>query len=461
MSLLPVSASALPRAAHARPPAAADSEPSRLITAATALLPLLVRGERIATARLRRVMEEAFGGSDAEGRWSWKLAYEACEAAQVLFLRRYGAALLRRPGGAQALLAAIQRLADLLPTQTRRSEDGQAFQQFSTPLPLGLVAAVAARITPGDLVLEPSAGTGMLAILAEIMGARLHLNELADGRADLLSGLFPTLPVTRHDAAQIDDFLELDLSPSLVLMNPPFSAAVHVKGRVRDAALRHMRSAFARLAPGGRLVAITGANCSPHDPAWQDAFAELQQAGTLVFTAAIAGKVFAPHGTAIATRLTVIDKLPAADPLAFPEPRGMAPDVASLLDWILADLPPRPDCTPSVPVPIVGRQDGRANGMQHGRPAVVAVPLKGNVPSPERTELEYETLESAPADTVQLGEAIYEPYTLQSLRIPGAVPQPSDHWYSRASLPPVPRSCGGCRPHGAAVPGRLSLPTVP
>jgi hypothetical protein len=175
---------------------------------------LLARGERIATAQLRRVMEEAFGGSDAEGRWSWKLAYEACEAAQVLFLRRYGAALLRRPGGAQALLAAIQRLADLLPTQTRRSEDGQAFQQFSTPLPLGLVAAVASRITPGDLVLEPSAGTGMLAILAEIMSARLHLNELADGRADLLSGLFPTLPVTRHDAAQIDDFLEPSLSSS-------------------------------------------------------------------------------------------------------------------------------------------------------------------------------------------------------------------------------------------------------
>jgi predicted RNA methylase len=451
MSLLPVSASALPRAAHARPPAAADSEPSRLITAATALLPLLVRGERIATARLRRVMEEAFGGSDAEGRWSWKLAYEACEAAQVLFLRRYGAALLRRPGGAQALLAAIQRLADLLPTQTRRSEDGQAFQQFSTPLPLGLVAAVAARITPGDLVLEPSAGTGMLAILAEIMGARLHLNELADGRADLLSELFPTLPVTRHDAAQIDDFLEPDLSPSLVLMNPPFSAAVHVKGRVRDAALRHMRSALARLAPGGRLVAITGANCSPHDPAWQDAFAELQHAGTLVFTAAIAGKVFAPHGTAIATRLTVIDKLPAADPLAFPEPRGMAPDVASLLDWILTDLPPRPDCTPSVPVPIVGRQDGRANGMQHGRPAVVAVPLKGNVPSPERTELEYETLESAPADTVQLGEAIYEPYTLQSLRIPGAVPHPTPLVQSAAmaSVAPPPSSY---RPH---VPVRL------
>ena len=88
MSLLPVSASVLPRAAYTGSPAATGCEAGRLITAATALLPLLARGERIATAQLRRVMEEAFGGSDAEGRWSWKLAYEACEAAQVLFLRR-------------------------------------------------------------------------------------------------------------------------------------------------------------------------------------------------------------------------------------------------------------------------------------------------------------------------------------------------------------------------------------
>jgi 16S rRNA G1207 methylase RsmC len=48
--------------------------------------------------------------------------------------------------------------------------------------------------------------------------------------------------------------------PTVVLMNPPFSAAVHVEGRVADAALRHISSALARLAEGGRLVAITGAN---------------------------------------------------------------------------------------------------------------------------------------------------------------------------------------------------------
>ena len=52
-----------------------------------------------------------------------------------------------------------------------RSEESQALQQFSTPIALGFAAATAAAITPTDLVLEPSAGTGLLAIFAEIGGA--------------------------------------------------------------------------------------------------------------------------------------------------------------------------------------------------------------------------------------------------------------------------------------------------
>ena len=53
-------------------------------------------------------------------------------------------------------------------------------------------------------------------------------------------------------------------------MNPPISVAAHVEGRVRDAAMRHPASAFARLAEGGRLVAITGAGLSPEAPAWRE-----------------------------------------------------------------------------------------------------------------------------------------------------------------------------------------------
>ena len=40
-------------------------------------------------------MEHAFGGSDADGAWDWKSAYEACEAATVLFLRKLDAGFAR------------------------------------------------------------------------------------------------------------------------------------------------------------------------------------------------------------------------------------------------------------------------------------------------------------------------------------------------------------------------------
>ena len=70
---------------------------------------------------------------------------------------------------------------------------------------------------------------------------------------------FPAIAVTRFDAAQIDDHLDAGVVPTVVLMNPPFSAMANVAGRMADAAYRHVASALARLADGGRLVAITGA----------------------------------------------------------------------------------------------------------------------------------------------------------------------------------------------------------
>src|SRR3546814_11979684 len=93
-------------------------------------------------------MEQAFGGTDAEGAWSWKDAYEACEAAQVLFLRKFGPAMRARAEAPTALLAMLTKLAALLPSQTRRSEEPQALQQFSTPSALGDVARGAAGIPP-------------------------------------------------------------------------------------------------------------------------------------------------------------------------------------------------------------------------------------------------------------------------------------------------------------------------
>ena len=199
-----------------------------LFDAAHLLLPHLERGQRIDAGVLRAVMDSAFGGSDTEGAWDWKTAYDACEAATVLFLRKFGPVMRSRAGSNAAMAPMLAKIASLLPTHTRRSEESQTLQQFSTPITLGLAASVAAAITPADLVLEPSAGTGLLAIFTELASASCVLNELAESRAGLLQQLFPGVALTKFDAAQIDDHLDAGVAPSVVLMNPPFSALANV-----------------------------------------------------------------------------------------------------------------------------------------------------------------------------------------------------------------------------------------
>jgi hypothetical protein len=55
---------------------------SALIAAARLLLPDLERGRAIDAKTLRAAMMAGFGGSDTDGVWDWKTAYEACEAAK-------------------------------------------------------------------------------------------------------------------------------------------------------------------------------------------------------------------------------------------------------------------------------------------------------------------------------------------------------------------------------------------
>src|SRR5882672_5380440 len=287
-----VSAAAMAAASSAEPSVQPSNGAGALIDAANLLLTDLERGVAINARALRAAMIASFGASDAEGAWDWKAAYETCEASQILFLRKFGPAMRERAVSPSRFLAMLTKLAALVPSHTRRSEESQALQQFSTPIGLGFVASTAAAIIPTDRVLEPSAGTGLLAIHAELAGGSLVLNEIADTRADLLDRLFPDNGVTRYDAAHIHDHLDAAAHPTVVLMNPPFSVAAHVDGRVADAAFRHISSALARLADGGRLVAITGSNLSPDSPTWRDAFIRLQQRSRVLFSAAIDGRVY-------------------------------------------------------------------------------------------------------------------------------------------------------------------------
>ncbi len=432
---------------------------------ATQLLPFLEQGKPMSTAVLRATMADSFGGTDTQGFWVWKDAYEALEAAQVLFLRRFGAAIMSQSSSPQSALAMMKRIADLVPTHTRRSDESQAMQQLSTPLPLAFVTAHAAAVSSSDVVLEPSAGTGLLAVHAEIARASLMLNELAAARADLLGLLFPSVAVSRHDAAHIDDHLDAGIDPSVVLMNPPFSVGAYVDGHVADAAWRHLSSAFSRLRTGGRLVAITGTGLSPENPKWRPAFERLQRQARVVFTAAIDGRIYARHGTTAETRLTIIDKIPAADPSAFVASPGKAPDVETLLAWI-SGLPSRepggfPD---SIGALSNGILRNAAMRMAASRSAASSVPAATSAANPKivrparrvarakptrptavasapAVPLAYELRDWMPEERGRLTDTIYEPYALQSIHIPSAKPHPTPLVQSAAMAavaPPKP-----------------------
>ena len=58
-----------------------DATAARLAEAARLLFAHLEQGRRVDAAMLRPAMEQAFGASDSSGAWTWKTAYDACEAA--------------------------------------------------------------------------------------------------------------------------------------------------------------------------------------------------------------------------------------------------------------------------------------------------------------------------------------------------------------------------------------------
>ena len=446
------------RPAHAivNPPPPVLSGADALIAAARDLLPALEAGRALDAATLRAAMTRAHGASDAEGAWLWKDAYEAAEAAVVLFARRYGRAMRRNAGcgadGPRRMLAMLDAVAALEPSHTKRSEEQIRLQQFSTPLPLAYAALQAARIGPGDVVLEPSAGTGMLAVMAECAlsgraGGALHLNEIAAVRAGLLAALFPGAAVSRYNAESIADRLP-NLRPTVVLMNPPFSATPGI-GRIRhDADLRHLRSTFSMLPGGGRLVAITSAHCVPGDDAWNTAFASLDDA-RVAFTMAVDGRAYARRGTGFDTRLTVLDR--CGGPAVEMDGRARAADAAALLDAVIAKTPPR---LAIAPVPAGPARDLFGKPAKHrtgGRNAALRTRQAHDWGPVAELAIEAGAPDSGADASTSSTAGPYEPWRPAVVRVPGAIAHPTPLVQSGA-MAAVPHPVPAYRP---VLPGRV------
>lgn len=268
------------------------------------------RGIAFSSARLFEIADKAYGGTMAQGAYTVKDAYDGMELAVNQYLMRSD--LVRQGNGnaanAKETLAKLQTLLWKLPTQTKRTAEMESFQQFSTPPNIAYLAAWTANVGAKDIVLEPSAGIGGLALWPKAWGATVYGNELSTRRLAFLNqlGLDGTYNL---NAEQINNLLPDEIKPSVVLMNPPFSATAGRTATNKTAnAKRHIEQALDRLEEGGRLVAILGNGMENDAPAFRAWWDDLRREYSVRANIRIDGENYKKYGTTFDVQLVVIDK---------------------------------------------------------------------------------------------------------------------------------------------------------
>ena len=366
--------------------------------AARALTPHLARSRTLDRKLVAATMTMSFGASDAEGAWNWRDAYDAIELAVVLQLRRLAPQIARLEDAPAQIAALLAGLNALTLTHTRRSEEQVARGQFSTPPELAAVAVAAAQIRPGDRVLEPSAGTGLLAIIAEACGASLELNEIAEHRSGLLDLAFPGAARTRHDAVHLPDLLTSSGSFHAVITNPPYQ---HLTS--------HLHAALACLADGGRLSAIVPTRLFEDKGAMRALCAKGRFIGALAFPL----RAYAKHGTSVEAGLLVIDRGANGESVQVPV---IQTESLAQLAQLAAALPARPTAQArqfrNVSTVAFLEPKARALATPAGRLAFLSC----------ASPLAYETREAGLEGRVV---GLYQAYQVASIHIAGARAHPS------------------------------------
>lgn len=228
--------------------------------------------------------------------------YDAVEAGVNMYLAESGLDLFDAPGAVDSLTT----LQDRLPRQTRRDAKQVELQQFSTPPAEALLVVSAAALRPGMTVLEPSAGTGNIAVLARLADAQVDTNEIDERRRALLElqGFTPT----SFDAERLNNLLPPERFYDAIVMNPPFSATGgRVNGHSTAFGARHVEQALLRLKPGGRLVSIVGRGMALDRPKFRAWWDEIKGRFRVRANVGIDGDVYAKFGTTFDHQIIVID----------------------------------------------------------------------------------------------------------------------------------------------------------
>ena len=276
--------------------------------------------------------EFVYEGKLADNAFSRDRMYDAVESGVNLFIAKQPERFaptgdLARANEQAAQLAEIK---SWLPTQTVRSGDKVKLQQYSTPPDYAFAISWVANIRPGETVIEPSAGTGGIAVHAMNAGAKVVGNEISPQRRTMMETL-PFDRITKENAEQLHNILPRDIKPTVVVMNPPFSSAGDRMGgkMVLETGAVHIEQALKRLEPGGRLVAIVGDGMKPEGAetagkdgrnnatgrAFRDWWKKIGAEYDVRANIGVGGEIYRKYGTTFPTRLLVIDKVaPSGQP---------------------------------------------------------------------------------------------------------------------------------------------------
>ncbi len=448
---------------------------------------------------------EYYGGTTAEGKFEPKAAYDALETGVNMHISKNRAFA---PTGdatkAAQDISAMESLTSRLPNQSRRSQETTEMQQFSTPPAYSYLAAWAANIGPNDHVLEPSAGTGNLAIFARLAGAeRVVVNELSERRADMLR-IQRFDKVYTEDAEQLNNILPASEKPTTIIMNPPFSRAGERMGNKKliDTGANHAKQALDRLSDGGRLVSIFGRSMITGSGMFKKMVKDIGPGYTVRANIGIPGKIYTKFGTTFDTRLVVIDKVPKEEG-ATPVTGEMTSleGAISALEGVrdgrttvskqapvepeskdsteLADPqqplsnaigggrsrrhPTRPDQGDVVKPPVAKESDERGDGKRvdaGGPKRSDTVPSSAADRGGDGSGLRDDGL--AESEQAEFTESLYAPYSPKDLKIPGVKNHPDKLMQSAAmaTVSPPPVDYTPNLPNNVITTGGLSAPQL-
>ena len=231
--------------------------------------------------------------------------HEIAEAALNLLIRRkYALDFLAAENPAEVTINLLKPIISRLPTQTWRSREMALRQQFSTPAAVAYLLAYLLNLDGREQVLEPSAGTGNLAVWTSGREIKTHANEIDSRRRFLLEqiGFAPTA----FNAEFINDFLAPDCAPDCVLMNPPFSSSGgRTKNNSSKFGFRHVESALERLKKGGMFGVILGEAGGLETKTGNDFWRKLSDRIEVSAVIKIDGREYFKNGTTVDINLII------------------------------------------------------------------------------------------------------------------------------------------------------------